>query len=393
MKLAVQPGADDRCALAEQPDATYPCHAFPPMSGLGQRGTTTREDGVIVLHPPFTTLQVDGELRGVRLWTDTADPIEPDPSRPRFSPERIQLELIAPRADGSRGFTAHVVVDGRAELWFGDVVGGPPFQQTVTVRRPRPVRDVVVVDTLGEPVDHAIVYAWDPFLHTVESALADADGHVTLPTDETGRAWVADGPRGPDWTPLPSDVPTWVVPSLPPPPPGVSLHGTWATSPTDAFTLDAAPDGHVAIAEGLWRTDGPRPTLFVAIEGALVDVGPTEVARYQARPDLAKAAADRSPPAPFPDLPTLHHSEVEPKRRVNPSYPEMAQSLKLDAKCFARVAIDANGLPMDVRVGGCPSVLHAATRDALLQWVWFPAKVGRKTRAVQTVIVVTYKVR
>ena len=46
----------------------------------------------------------------------------------------------------------------------------------------------------------------------------------------------------------------------------------------------------------------------------------------------------------------FHHSELEPKKRVYPEYPEAAKELNLgDQRCLAVVFMDEEGVPYDVR--------------------------------------------
>ena len=138
VKLKLRPGADDLCALAEEPEEVFPCHAFPTMPGLKDRSATSRDDGLVLLHAPVHTLPVEGELRGVRLWTDTPDPIEPDPARPRARPTRTFPSALPPRDDGSRSFTAHVHVDGRSVLLAGRGAGRSPVRADHHLSKPTP---------------------------------------------------------------------------------------------------------------------------------------------------------------------------------------------------------------------------------------------------------------
>jgi outer membrane biosynthesis protein TonB len=89
---------------------------------------------------------------------------------------------------------------------------------------------------------------------------------------------------------------------------------------------------------------------------------------------------------------TFHHSEVEVKKRITPSYPDAAADLNLgDVDCRVRVFIDTEGVPYDVVIEACPKVFHDETRNALLKWRWYPAKAdGAKVRA-QFQLVVRYK--
>ena len=89
---------------------------------------------------------------------------------------------------------------------------------------------------------------------------------------------------------------------------------------------------------------------------------------------------------------TFHHSEVEVKRRVQPRYPQAAESLNLgDVQCRVRVFIDTAGVPYDIRIEACPKVFHQATRDALMKWRWYPAKVSRDKVKAQFLLIINYK--
>ncbi|TVQ87384.1 MAG: hypothetical protein EA397_18885 [Deltaproteobacteria bacterium] len=72
------------------------------------------------------------------------------------------------------------------------------------------------------------------------------------------------------------------------------------------------------------------------------------------------------------------------KRRVAPSYPEAARTMKLgDVNCRVRIFIDESGSPYDVQFEACPKVFHASATEALLKWRWYPARddENKKVRA------------
>jgi hypothetical protein len=90
----------------------------------------------------------------------------------------------------------------------------------------------------------------------------------------------------------------------------------------------------------------------------------------------------------------FHHSELEPKKRVYPEYPEAAKELNLgDQRCLAIVFMDEEGTPYDVRVDNCPKVFELPTKEAMLKWRWYPPKDGKNKVKAQTTIAVTYKMK
>jgi outer membrane biosynthesis protein TonB len=89
---------------------------------------------------------------------------------------------------------------------------------------------------------------------------------------------------------------------------------------------------------------------------------------------------------------TVHHSELQTKRRVLPDYPEAARDLGLgEQQCKVRVFIDAKGVPYDLRFEACPKVFQHTTEEAVLKWRWYPAKVDGKAVPAQFLLNVTYK--
>jgi protein TonB len=90
----------------------------------------------------------------------------------------------------------------------------------------------------------------------------------------------------------------------------------------------------------------------------------------------------------------MHHSEVEVKKRVDPSYPKAARDANLgDQRCLVKVSIGEDGVPYDVKVENCPKVFHAATIESIMKWRWYPPKVGKQKVKAQITIGVNYKVR
>jgi hypothetical protein len=88
----------------------------------------------------------------------------------------------------------------------------------------------------------------------------------------------------------------------------------------------------------------------------------------------------------------IEHPNPVAKRRVQPQYPDAAKALALgEQKCVATVRIDAEGVPYQVDVAGCPAAFHPETREALLKWRWYAAKAGGSRVASQTVVAVVYR--
>lgn len=88
----------------------------------------------------------------------------------------------------------------------------------------------------------------------------------------------------------------------------------------------------------------------------------------------------------------MHHSELEWKKRVQWDYPKAAQELNLgDQRCIAKVFLDEEGVPYDVKVEDCPKVFHSTTIEALMKWRAYPSKDGKERVKVQTTIGVNYK--
>ncbi len=90
----------------------------------------------------------------------------------------------------------------------------------------------------------------------------------------------------------------------------------------------------------------------------------------------------------------MHHSELEYKKQIMPTYPKAAATLNLgDVRCVAKVWIDETGTPYQVAVDGCPEVFHTETKEAILQWRWWAPKVGKEKTKAQTSIGVVFKMQ
>lgn len=89
---------------------------------------------------------------------------------------------------------------------------------------------------------------------------------------------------------------------------------------------------------------------------------------------------------------TFHHSEVTTKKRVSPVYPDAAKEMNLgNVDCRVRIFIDENGVPFDVKFEACPKVFQASAKDAIMQWRWYPAKVGTEKVKAQFLLNIAYK--
>lgn len=93
-------------------------------------------------------------------------------------------------------------------------------------------------------------------------------------------------------------------------------------------------------------------------------------------------------------LRVFHHSELDVKKRKLPVYPEAAESMNLgDQRCKVNVKIDEKGVPYGVTVADCPKVFHDEAKGAIMEWRWYPPKVGNQKVKAQTLIAVVFKAR
>lgn len=89
---------------------------------------------------------------------------------------------------------------------------------------------------------------------------------------------------------------------------------------------------------------------------------------------------------------SFSHPKLVVRKRVDPPYPETARALGLgEQRCLATVYIDEDGAPYQVDVEACPSAFHAATRQSLLEWRWYPPKDGKNRVKTQTAVGITYR--
>ncbi|HMV68133.1 MAG TPA: energy transducer TonB, partial [Myxococcota bacterium] len=88
----------------------------------------------------------------------------------------------------------------------------------------------------------------------------------------------------------------------------------------------------------------------------------------------------------------IHHSEVQWKKRIDPTYPMAAQGLGLgEQRCVTTVNFDPEGVPTKVEVDACPKVFHEAVREAMLKSRAYPFKVSGQKIATQTKIIFNFK--
>ena len=88
---------------------------------------------------------------------------------------------------------------------------------------------------------------------------------------------------------------------------------------------------------------------------------------------------------------TLHHSEVEVKRKVEPHYPLGLRDLG-PQRCVATLRIDTEGRPTEVTVEACEAGFHEGTVAALMRWRFKPVTLSDGTVVpAQFRIAVSYK--
>lgn len=93
-------------------------------------------------------------------------------------------------------------------------------------------------------------------------------------------------------------------------------------------------------------------------------------------PALALADTPAPPTETTPPAREVHWSEVMPKRRVQPTYPDAARDLHLaEVACTVHFTIDTAGRPSAVQVTGCPEVFQQATEEAAWKWAFYPLKI------------------
>ena len=88
----------------------------------------------------------------------------------------------------------------------------------------------------------------------------------------------------------------------------------------------------------------------------------------------------------------IHHSKLQIRRRIQPTYPEAAKAMNLGrVDCRVRVFIDETGKPYDVRMHACPKMFHDTTREALYKWRWYPARKDGQKVKVATMLKIRFQ--
>ncbi|GDX82669.1 hypothetical protein LBMAG42_44800 [Deltaproteobacteria bacterium] len=83
-------------------------------------------------------------------------------------------------------------------------------------------------------------------------------------------------------------------------------------------------------------------------------------------------------------LRTINAHEALPRVRAEPEWPRAALAVGLtEGRCVVHVVIDEGGAPADVSFRDCPVVFQRATREAALQWRWYPVLDGERPVAAQ----------
>ncbi len=71
----------------------------------------------------------------------------------------------------------------------------------------------------------------------------------------------------------------------------------------------------------------------------------------------------------------VHWSDVKPKRRVNPKFPQAAKALNItEESCNVRFFIDEQGKPYDIKVEKCSNLFHENVLAAAWKWRFYPVK-------------------
>jgi len=386
------------CHLDEAPEALWSCTSTPPREAGIWVVDRNDDHSLSVRAPRDNDLGLPGvdpsDILAQRFFPEVAPPAAPGT---RHDGGPIPLQGFPPTGQ-KIWFIARVrVLDGSEELWSGWMPKRRSGVAEVVDRIPRPLADIDVVDTEGKPVPYAAVPCWDPYLRQTGIVQADASGHARIPSDDEGQTWVSQGGSTSPYVPIEG---VWEVLALPSPAEPIGLTSVWRLrSGTGAgMTVDTTPRHDrptFAVGPGLWRraVRGQDHDLLITTEVGMLHID-DQVRRY----DPATATVGAPPPpsdaSPFPGLRTLHHSEVDVKRRVPLAYPEAAAERRLgDQRCMAWVHIDAGGTPVAVEVDGCPKVFHHPTEDALMAWRWYPPKVQGTKQAVKVRIGISYKQR
>lgn len=114
------------------------------------------------------------------------------------------------------------------------------------------------------------------------------------------------------------------------------------------------------------------------------------------QPEEVPEPASEAEEAPGPEA--VHWSQVKVKKQVQPRYPEEVREEARKRKsevptivtCKARIFIDEEGKPTEVRIESCPEAFHEATGTALMQWRFYPFKVDGQEAPAQFVLSIRY---
>jgi outer membrane biosynthesis protein TonB len=78
-------------------------------------------------------------------------------------------------------------------------------------------------------------------------------------------------------------------------------------------------------------------------------------------------------PGPDPGIKVVHWSEVVPRSRVKPRFPEAARVAGVrEGACLVRIHIDARGVPTQVEPRDCPALFQDPTVSAAMLWRFEP---------------------
>lgn len=248
-------------------------------------------------------------------------------------------------------------------------------------------------DTIGRDLDEEANKRRAQSLLLSLVGLGAVVGFVVGVTAYTAAELVADTTQDTEMVPLVLADPEVELdgPNLPPPPPPSAAKAE--VEPEDDVEPEPEPDPDSAPVELKEPVEAPMRSAArpAGMDGG-VDGGDPNGEPGGIPGGVDGGTGDR--PGDGGEPRTFHHRELETRRRVQPVYPKGAQTLNLgEQRCKARVRISAEGVPTDIVVEDCPSVFHGPTREALLQWRWYPPRDGKRKVEAQTVIAITYTFR
>jgi protein TonB len=171
---------------------------------------------------------------------------------------------------------------------------------------------------------------------------------------------------------------------LPPPPPHRSRQPATTVSPNaaplvepDAITRETGLEGQTRVV---------APEAIIGVESGVGDVG-------------ALVGAERVPPPPPPPAPApatpvrLHAGMQAPVKttHVNPVYPAIAQTARIEGVVILEAIIDARGLVQSVQVLRSVTLLDQAAIDAVKQWRFTPGRLNGEAVPVIMTVTVTFR--